>query len=269
MKKFLIIVVIYKKNIADIVPINYFDKLDSLNFSFFLYDNSPESQLICSLRHNYVYLHDSQNGGISKAYNEGAKYAKKNGYDWLILFDQDTEISDNCYFSKIESAITKYHKINLFVPIVNFLGGTMSPRKCRFFRPSNITIGPGIYKLQNVAIINSGLAISTKSFFKCGGYNNNIILDFADYQFIERLQEVEESFCVINSCLFQDFSNNETDKDKLFNRFKLYCKSLKCYETTYRRYIALLYTGFLHSLALTKRTKQISFLKHFLQSIFR
>ena len=269
MKKYLIIIVIYKRNITDVLPINYFDKLDSSSFSFFLYDNSPESQQIHPLRHKYVYMHDPHNSGISEAYNKGADYAKKHDYDWLILFDQDTEILGNGYLEKIESAIMKYNEINLFVPIVKFPGGTMSPRKCRYFRPTNTTFGPGTYKLYNVAIINSGLIISTKSFFKCGGYNNNTILDFADYQFIERLQKVEDKFCVVNSYIFQDFSNNETCREKLFSRFKIYCKSLRGYETSHLRYLMLLYTGFLHSLALSKRTKQISFLMHFFKSIFR
>lgn len=267
MRNYLIIIVLYNKELNDVKPFNYFKNLESHNNIFIiLYDNSPIPHNI-DHSYNYVkYIHNPQNEGISKAYNVGAEYALKYNYDWLILFDQDTEITDN-YLSLLEDSINQFPNVNLFAPIVHNTNGIMSPKICKYFRPSENLTKTGLNRLDNVAIINSGLVVSVSSFFKCGGYNNDTFLDFADYQFIERIQKIESSFVIFDSHLMQDFSNDETSIPKLLNRFEIYCNCLKSYQTTPMRRLMLYYAGFLHCLALVYRTKHIKFIYLFLKTV--
>lgn len=267
-KKFLVVIVVYKKSLEDIVPLRYFENAKGRNFEIFIYDNSPIAQAEMINNEKYIYHHDQKNSGVSKAYNTAAHYASKNGFNWLILFDQDTEILDQNFLSDLDKYIEKYSQVNLFVPTVEYNNGKMSPKSCKFFRIRNKDFNTGINKLKNVAIINSGLTIAVDTFLKCGGYNEQTYLDLADLQFVENLEKVESHYCITSSHLFQDFSNDETSPNKLYSRFKIYCECLKGYQTTTPRYLTLLFSGFLHALALTKRTKMIKFLYYYFRNIF-
>ncbi|MBD5338546.1 MAG: glycosyltransferase [Bacteroides sp.] len=268
MTRFLIVIVAYKTTISKLVPLRYFSTLRDQDFHILIYDNSPTSTDKDVNLQNISYIHDPNNSGISTAYNVGAKYAQINGYDWMILFDQDTLIA-NDFLNITKISIKKNPLISLFVPTVKFQrGGIMSPKVCRFYRPSHSSIPEGVNNLRNVSIINSGICIRTTIFIEAGGYNEKTAVDFADYQFIERLEKVITNFYVTEAVLIQDFSNNEISEERLYSRFVIYCQSIKNYETSYYRKIALYYTGFLHSVALCRRTKSKRFITHFFKSLF-
>ena len=267
MKKFLIIIVIYNKTADQIEPLKYFNKVNSDNFTIFLYDNSPISQENSFKGNKFVYFHDAKNSGIAKAYNTGAEYAEEHGYNWLILFDQDTEIRDNNFLKVVEDSIEAYPTVSLFVPTVDYKNGVMSPKPCKYFRVYDKKLDEGVNLLKNVAIINSGMTISLDTFTRCGGYNEKTYLDLADLQFIERVEKEESTFCIISSHLFQDFSNDETSSKKLFSRFKIYCECLKGYETSFFRHSMLFFSGLLHATSLTRRTRNLKFLIHFFKTI--
>lgn len=264
--RFLVVIVVYQQHLRDVAPLRYFSQIQNECIKIFIRDNSPESLSESEIPDEYIYSHDPSNGGISRAYNDGARYAKDNGYDWVILFDQDTVI-ENDYIKLLEKSIVDHPDIKVYAPIVYFNHGIMSPKVCSYFRPSCESLPIGIHPLKKVSIINSGLAVATAQFHKCGGYNDDVFLDFADYQFIERLENEESNFVVFGGELRQDFSNNEIDKQKLYNRFTKYCQCLKSYQTSGFRRIMLYYTAFLHSLSLSRRTKSIRFLIHYIRTI--
>lgn len=269
MTKFLIIFVIYRKKISEVTPLKYFDNIDSEEFEFFIYDNSPEPlENIINLRHKFKYVLDYENSGVSRAYNLAAEYARSESIKWLILFDQDTKIKKG-YFQSLELAIAQNPGIQLFAPRVYYSGGVMSPKLCKYFRPSSSDLNIGLHFLKDAAIINSGLIVSTHAFWMCGGYNEELRLDFADYQFIERIQSKIKQFYVFPGELYQDFSNDETDARKLFTRFVFYCEGLKKYKTTPLRHLMLIYTGFLHTMALVRRTKSFKFLPYYFKCMLK
>lgn len=55
----------------------------------YIIDNSLYSQIVQD-SNVIFYSHHPDNPGVSFAYNEAAKYAKENGYEWMLLLDQDT-----------------------------------------------------------------------------------------------------------------------------------------------------------------------------------
>lgn len=55
----------------------------------YIIDNSLYSQIVQD-SNVIFYSHHPDNPGVSFAYNEAAKYAKENGYGWMLLLDQDT-----------------------------------------------------------------------------------------------------------------------------------------------------------------------------------
>ncbi|MFT7420312.1 MAG: GT2 family glycosyltransferase, partial [Arcticibacterium sp.] len=91
------------------------------HIDLFIYDNSPvpmPENMASELDvFNITYTSDVDNPGITKAYNEGFKWAKSQGLNWILLLDQDTEMSNNAIEHYVK-AINKENKISVFAPIL-------------------------------------------------------------------------------------------------------------------------------------------------------
>lgn len=201
----------------------------------FIYDNSTDILLNKNSSTSKGYFHDSYNSGLSKAYNFAAKYAKDKGYKWILLTDQDTFFPENAieiYYNAIENN----PDIKLFLPRVKIgNGGFMSPVKSiHYFSKIAMQCPLGIINPEKYSIINSGLCINIDAFFKVGGYNEKVWLDFADIQFIERFANKYDKAYVLDLECIQSFSNEEQDISQKINRYKLFCNSIKHYESTNR-----------------------------------
>lgn len=113
----LIVIVLYKNKIANSVSYQIIKEQCNSNCKIFIYDNSPviDSDFI---KYPIVYIHDHSNGGLGKAYNSAAQYAKENGIDWLLILDQDTKLLSGFLENYIQTIknILKFqyllHKLN-------------------------------------------------------------------------------------------------------------------------------------------------------------
>lgn len=235
--KLLIVIVIYETKIYDSVAFKSLSENitdNYVNFKIIIYDNSKckseEISFRDSLLENYIW--DSNNGGVSKAYNYAARYAKANGFDWLLLADQDTIFPRNIIENYIE-AINNNQDIKLFLPKVRVApnGKFMSPVKNYFFITSLSNTAPSkIINPSKYGIINSGMLINVDAFWNVGGYNNKVWLDYSDFQFIERFSnKYHKAFVIDNECI-QSFSNDNPDFNQKITRFKLFCSSVKNYQ---------------------------------------
>ena len=108
--KILCVIVLYKCKLEN--SKSYQSLLQNNEETIFVYDNSPISQEVHG--ENIVYIHDSQNGGLSVAYNKAAQYARCNRFDWLLLLDQDTTFQKGAieYYIK---AINEFPDIKLLL----------------------------------------------------------------------------------------------------------------------------------------------------------
>jgi GT2 family glycosyltransferase len=202
------------------------------HIDLFIYDNSPvpmPENMASELDvFNITYTSDVDNPGITKAYNEGFKWAKSQGLNWILLLDQDTEMSNNAIEHYVK-AINKENKISVFAPILLLSNNKIfSPFKQIFrkgFHPS--VVNPGINKLSKLTPVNSGLLLKTELFELAEGYDENIKLDFADISFIDRVKKHVRYMYVINTVFLQDFSNDTLDVEPKINRFKIYCADSK------------------------------------------
>ena len=227
---------------------------------FVVYDNSPADYI---QKEGMVpvgahYYHDIHNSGLSKAYNYGAKIAKERGYSWLLLLDQDTDFPDNAWECYVQGV--KYGK--LIVPNVVLDGEhPFSPCQPHWYGMKPVILPEGSYSLYQYNVINSGCCLPLAHFESAGGYKEDVMLDFSDYQFQHRLRKVYDTFYVLPFRALQDFSNDETDETKLMNRFLLYLKGALNYESD-GLYDHLIFNiqVLKHSLALTLRTRNMNFM---------
>lgn len=199
--------------------------------NIFIYDNSTEPRFLEQNRlTKFIYASCNGNKGLSYAYNRAAEYARDNGYDWLLLLDQDTIIPENL-LSAYRKSVKENPDINLFMPKVVTTSGTpLSPALMRHYIPvKGFEIPDGIINPSGYSIINSGLLVNVDAFFLTGGYNEDVIVDFSDFQFIERFSSVFDKACVVDATCLQSFSNEDQSDVNKLNRFKIFCRSLRNY----------------------------------------
>lgn len=270
--KILCTIIIYN---TDIFKCNVFKSLISPNIDaidkVIIFDNSPSKQTFSPniLGDKILYQwNEGLNLGISECYNYAAKFAQQNKYQWLLFLDQDTFFPKGAYL-KYKSAIEDSSNMQVFVPI-HIIKNTN-----RYLSPVNILKGTtntkprtGICSLSKITPINSGLLINIDAFINAGGYNSKIRVDFSDIQFFSKLKSVTQNISVLDIICIQDYSASETDKKKLFNRYKLYIEGYKNYSfSTITEKLAITYLVLKRTISLAFKTKEKIFINYFIKKI--
>ncbi len=262
--KILFVIVIYKQYYDR--TLSYISLLNNLVGAWiFVYDNSPEAQVVSD--ENVIYIHDSNNSGLSVAYNKAAKYAKDNGFEWMMVLDQDTTFPLDALSSYIK-AVEDNPDIKMIAPVHQISGGTyISPVKFHFKSGHNQkNVKTGIVSFNEACPINSGLLINLDAFYKVGGYDDEVVLDFSDIRFVEKFKKVYNHYYVLpNVVCVQNFSVDETDPRKLITRFNIF---LKCAKACKREHF---FDGFQYFVCTFKRCLKLTFATRsfiFLKSYF-
>lgn len=232
-----IIIVLYKCPLIDSKSFKslYQANTDSSVLDLFVYDNSPSSSYNDSInkmpKFNIHYELNIKNEGLSKAYNQGAKQAVNLNKKWILLLDQDT-IFDKDFLEEFNNSINYFKDIKLFAPILKLSNNKIFSPSVYFFKrgfsPRNIDKGINSFKM--LSPVNSGLLIEIEAFMNVGGYNENVKLDFSDFQFIERFRKKNDNFVVVDTIGYQDFSDHQIDPQIALNRYKIYCEGAKACE---------------------------------------
>lgn len=270
-----VVIVIYNQKITNCDTLNslyesllYYGEVSNLDV--LIYDNSTNSQDIRCLKLNpYInldYFHDSKNSGVSKAYNTAAKKASVLGKKWLLIFDHDTNLpieSIKCY----SDAVINNKEYQIFSPILFHGDKIISPCKYKGFRghTHNHFIS-GACNFSDFVPINSGMLISLNLFHLVGGYNDELKLDFSDFDFISNTRKIIDTYFVIDLKIQHDLSGiNLKDMNRTTTRFISYCHSAVILSKATEDVIALFLNVLLRSLVLSYRMKSISFFLIFLQ----
>jgi glycosyltransferase involved in cell wall biosynthesis len=269
-RNILIVIVLYKLRLEDSTAYHTISralKQCDIRYGFYIHDNSPEPSPP-PLKELY-YIHSGDNCGLSQAYNQAARYAKENGFQWILLLDQDTSFPEDTIM-KYSDAIGRNPEEKLFAPRLTLANGTpFSPTKYRCKRGSKVVLSTGRHKLPLYSPVNSGMCINTDAFLQAGGYNESVKIDFSDFQFIEKFVSVCAHFYQIDLMVVQSFSNEETSIEKLYSRYVIYVQDAKnCTRECIGDAICYFYTVFRHAIALTIRTKDFIFVKTFFKYYF-
>ena len=168
-----------------------------------VYDNSTNSeyhsrlsQLISNLNSQIdnsdkriLLIGNNQNVGLSKAYNACATIADGLGFNFILLFDQDSFFDDN----GLELLLEDYDCLSSMQK-VGAIGPSFIHEGHRFYD----FLFDGEFKWKGFLyldfamevrdLINSGMLISLNAFFSISGYDEKIVLDNADRNFTLRLR---------------------------------------------------------------------------------
>lgn len=231
--KVLIVIVLYKSKLEDSstfrtlrASLRHF----SLKVDLYVYDNSPSVRPDVQFpEFNIIYNVDGSNSGLSKAYNAAAAYGKNNRKEWLLLFDQDSNLPAD-YIEVMLKSVTKYSTHSFFVPILKQHELILSPCKFRFMKGSALrSIGYGPMNFLNVSVFNSGILVRLKLFYEAGGYNEQIQLDFSDHYFVSQVKKVENELVVLPIVIQHELSSHTNDEEKITSRFSQYCVGVRAY----------------------------------------
>jgi len=250
----LVVLVIYKMKIAESPAYHSLtNALVTSNYSssLFVYDNSPSTQTPPDHgAWSTNYYHDPSNPGVSKAYNEGHRFAKKKNKKWMLLADQDT-IFPAITFDEYQKSVFKFQP-KIVSPILVDRFGIVSPFKFQFgggqrlkHVPRNITL-----PLDKFYFINSGLLISVNAYEQAGGYDEKFPLDFSDLDFAFRIRYVIRTFTIADfECSHNLTSVVSTKMDEILTRFKGYVVAGRAFKMKHKL------GNWLHLRALTRAVK--------------
>lgn len=233
------VIVLYKCKLQDSITFNSLSTAlkkenHDVRPDLYVYDNSPykQDQFLENNNWTITYISDLSNAGLSLAYNLAASHALTLNKKFILLLDQDTEFPLHSIKTYLDSINDNMH-VSLFAPILKIQNDKiMSP--CRYVNKWGKlidNISPGSQSLDNYVPVNSGLCINLKHYFLAGKYNENVKVDGADFQFIERFKKrIGKNFYVLNLMINQDFSLFDTDLNSVLPRFKIFLQDVKNFE---------------------------------------
>jgi rhamnosyltransferase len=178
------VVTAYYPDISVVENINQLAKFVSI---IFIMDNTPKIDNAFMFNNsNIIYYASKKNLGLSRAFNECLKNnmaAKKS--DFILFMDQDSYIPENL----VKVLINDYYVLSDLGYKIGCLGPAI------FERNMNIVMLPShkknilnnIYKVTE--IITSSMLTTYKNLEKIGFWNENIFLDFADWELCWRFQK--------------------------------------------------------------------------------
>jgi GT2 family glycosyltransferase len=256
----LVVLVLFQTTLRESAAfISLTNALNGASGSIFIYDNSPEMQVLPETDWTLHYQHDPTNPGVSKAYNEGFKIARQLNKRWMLLVDQDTFFPDTIFEKYFEARVCS----EIVVPILKDDAGVVSPLEFYLGGGQRLSVlkSNQTVSLKKYFFHNSGLLISTDAFEKANGYDENLPLDFSDFSFVHRLRRTNDQFFVADVlCKHSLASTSAQPAGQRLGRFCHYAKSARHYKKNYHASSLLLPRVFLRAIKLSWQYRTTDFL---------
>lgn len=213
-------------------------------------------------RQIHIHYIKLNNPGISVAYNNIYEYAKSQEFEWIVFFDQDTQLSDMAYKVYKENANKSVNLNPIKCPIVLFPDKTiLSPSKYKLYRSFLFkNIYPCELNIDNISCINSGLMLSTLFYGKNGRYNEKLKLDFCDHDFIERAKIHIKKLEILPLHFVQNFSSKTNTLEQALKRYEFYCCDIKEFKKGRNKYIIFFTNDFPRLIKLIFQYKSLKFI---------
>ncbi|MEE3484263.1 MAG: glycosyltransferase family 2 protein [Bacteroidales bacterium] len=192
--KIFIVLVLYKQKLVESISFQSLQKhIDDLHMDYqlFVYNNSPESNAFDGIDDpNIVTFNAQSNQKLLGAYNEALKRAQNEGFNWILLLDQDSELNKE-YFVQINEHIANIgDKVAALVPHTSHKGTHISPSEYSSFAGPFGRITPYSGKLSThkyLSGINSCTVLRTEAITDIGGFSPEFTLDCMDFMYFYQL----------------------------------------------------------------------------------
>ena len=212
-----IIIINWKKYELTRNCINSVEKSSFKNFKIILIDNESKKEFSDEInKKDKIHLIKNENNeGFARANNQGIKYSLKNGFDYVLLLNNDTVIKNNLLESLIEQSNTLNQKIiqplilnydgtkiwNAGGTINNFFGTFQTHKKGESFKnfKSNIDFTEWF----------TGCCVLIKSevFSNIGYFDERFFAYYEDVDFSIRLKSKGYSIAMMNDSYLKHFES--------------------------------------------------------------
>lgn len=181
-----------------------------------IYDNSPHAQNVEALAGEFIYRHDSSNGGVAAAYNAGLQQARENGSEWLLLLDQDTAITQDYLAELRERTASVPAEVVAIIPRLTQDGETHSPQTLpRLSHRPLPESRTGLLDVK-VSIFNSGAAVRVAAVQR---FPERYWLDFLDHAIFHELQAAGGRIWLMQTRLEHRLSTQRLGEDASLGRY--------------------------------------------------
>ncbi len=200
------IVVVYNKNVCDSITCQRLFRMEFDEIRVIVVDNSTienRNEEFC-LKNGANYISMNGNQGLSKAYNKSIDFCCNCGVDVVVLFDDDTEITDE-YFNVLKNALEKSPDVDVFAPIVYGQDGVIySPNEFGFMKNHFIKNDRQEVRQEHFNAIASCLAVRMRV-FKDYRFNEILFVDQVDQYFFYEQRAKGKKFQKLNVSINQNF----------------------------------------------------------------
>lgn len=212
-----IIIVLYKTKLEDSLTYKALkknlDKLKKLGSKILIYNNSPEIKV--PLSNDYSVHTPAENLMLAGAYNYALEKAEQCGYKWLLILDQDTDLTDEYFVELCNFVVTpESNNYDVVLPILKSREFYLSPIICRK------DVGPfafikqvksqedlcGLHENSFIVGYNSVSLLSVSTLRQIGGFGEQYPLDMLDYYYYYRLSQIKCKTYVLPVKLKQNIS---------------------------------------------------------------
>lgn len=223
MPKILIVIVLYNTELKDSTTYNSLKKslkFCSLTWELLIFNNSKEYKIISDIASEIV--NSEQNCMLAGAYNYALEFAKSKNIEWLLLLDQDSEITDE-YFIKLSETLSNKQITENTVSIIPFLIENVriiSPHKNIFFQlirsPINYT---GLLK-GHITALNSLTLLRVEFISQIGGFSYKFPLDMLDYWIYYQIYKKNKLVYLLDLKVQHHLSVNNFEKNMTVERYQ-------------------------------------------------
>jgi GT2 family glycosyltransferase len=184
----LVVVVLYRSSLAAAQTLQGLATAFAANPSLLrgmevlVWDNGPEAIADPQLPFPFTYVHAEHNQGVAGAYNGASARARKRGHNWMLLFDQDTCITEEFLLRCQEygSDLAGSQEIAAIVPFLYAGTFQLSPRRLTMFSQPPIPAGKSYIERRKMFAANSGTMVRVDALKQIGGYSLDFWLDHSD-----------------------------------------------------------------------------------------
>ncbi|MFP5231719.1 MAG: glycosyltransferase [Acidobacteriota bacterium] len=223
-----------------------------------LYDNTLSSAPPEDIPEGVTYQRALCNEGVAGAYNFALDFARQNGFDWILVLDQDTQVPQD-YLQRLLSIVNRLGGVTDVGAVVPHLcqgEKVLSPVRIRpwgvsYFPPSSAGFGVG-----EVHAFNSGSLFRRSALEQIGGFDDRFWLDYQDASVYRRLYQCGKRVYIADGLTLEHELSLISDQPMRPARFQNYLLAESAYYDMNR--------GNLAGLVLTGKT-----LRRFCQSLVK
>jgi GT2 family glycosyltransferase len=222
------VVVVYRRVLVDCESIQSLARINKSDPDIYsslrvlIQDNSPAGQPAeaCPLPAS-DFVHCPENPGLADAYNRALSHAFRNRARWLMLLDQDTDLSA-AYLRQVVEAVSSGPRENICAFAPKLYDGNRLLSPYRVSRRSMKIVPAGFVGRSDEMLwpFSSGSVISVDALHTIGGFAPDYPLDYLDNITFSRLYRAGFVTCVLDARLQHSLSYLDMEHKMSLSRYR-------------------------------------------------